>query len=82
MQGDSTIGNGRSFFSLVEDYFVVRIPQLLQALPHDSVANHGLIKLVKVAFGTAIGRTSVRLLHEGDPVDFVFNTLRLAYSWG
>lgn len=66
----------------ISGYFAPRIEELLAAMPEQSIRDHGLIKLVKVAFGTIAGRTSVREVHEKEPVDFIFNTLRLAYSWG
>jgi hypothetical protein len=66
----------------IEEFFVPRLPALLKAMPHGSINNHGFIKLCKVAFGTIAGRTSVRNVHEINNIDFIFNTLRVAYSWG
>lgn len=69
-------------FRRVEEYFVPRLCRLVEIIPEESIRNHGLIKLIKVGFGTIAGRTSVRNLHESCNVDFIFNTLRLAYCWG
>ncbi|MFO0818603.1 MAG: hypothetical protein U1A77_11715 [Pirellulales bacterium] len=66
----------------LEEFFVPRIAHLWRAMPPESVANHGFVKLFKVAFGTVVGRVAVRAEHEADTEEFIFNTLRLAYSWG
>ncbi|MFM9961823.1 MAG: hypothetical protein ACKV2Q_11430 [Planctomycetaceae bacterium] len=79
---DLSESNWNELLLRIENYFVPRVADLLTSMPEQSVRDHGLIKLCKVAFGTIAGRTSVREHHEPDRIDFIFNTLRLAYSWG
>ncbi|QEH35384.1 hypothetical protein OJF2_39360 [Aquisphaera giovannonii] len=71
-----------SLLNRIEDYFVRRLNDLTAALPEQSLSNHGVIKLVKVAFGTIVGRVSVRDAHEANNSEFIFNTFRIAYCWG
>lgn len=66
----------------IKRYLIPRLTELARVLPDRSFEEQGIIKLCKVAFGVIAGRTSVRELHEKDPVDFILNTVRLAYSWG
>lgn len=66
----------------VRTYFTPRLEALLELISPDSLQNHGLIKLFKVAVGVVAGRTSVRDRVGGSAVDFIFDTLRLAYCWG
>lgn len=68
--------------SRIEEYFSLRAVGLMAVIPERSRLDHGVIKLIKLALGTIAGRTSVREVHEMDNVEFIFNTLRLAYSWG
>ena len=72
----------RELFAQMEEYFVPRAFTFGAVLPDESVRNHGIIKLMKIAFGVIAGRLAERDRHEADEQKFIFDTLRLAYSWG
>jgi hypothetical protein len=69
-------------FSAITGYFGQRIPELLSVIPAKSIESNGLIKLAKVFFGTLVGSSAGRGRWQVDNVNFVVNSLRLAYSWG
>ena len=66
----------------IRSYFPDSLRTFFRVTPRHSLESKGLIKMLKVAVGVIAGRTSTRSEHESDPVDFVFNTLRIAYCWG
>ena len=72
----------RRLLNALQHYLIPRLSELARVIPDQSFQDQGIIKLCKVAFGVIAGRTSVRHLHESDPVDFIVNTFRVAYSWG
>ena len=79
---DLTERDWLELFARLETYFTPRLNTLLEVITRNSIENHGLIKLCKIVFGTIHKRTQVREHHEPDRIDFIYNTLRLAYSWG
>ncbi len=69
-------------FSAITGYFGQRIPELLSVIPAKSIESNGLIKLAKVFFGTLVGSSACRGRWQVDNLNFVVNSIRLAYSWG
>ncbi|WP_029631092.1 hypothetical protein [Zavarzinella formosa] len=80
--GELTTQESNELQSKLVAYFKPRISGLSQAISRDSVFNHGLIKLCKVAFGVLVHRVAAKKNHQEDHPTFIFNTLRLAFSWG
>ncbi len=63
-------------------YLGCRIPALLRLLPTEAQAQNGVAKLFKVGFGVIALRNARRSEHEADDVEFILNSVRLAFSWG
>jgi hypothetical protein len=51
-------------------------------MPEHSAQNRGFIKLVKVAVGVLVGRSVSPPAARESLADYMFDSLRLAYSWG
>lgn len=69
-------------FERIYTYFPPRFGALSRVMHADSLLNHGLIKLMKIAFGVIASRVATRSAHSEDEVEFIATTLQLAYSWG
>lgn len=63
-------------------YAAIRVPALLRAMTSQSLETNGVVKLIKVAVGTIVGRVSTYKPHVDNAGDFIFDTLRIAFSWG
>jgi len=66
----------------IADYFIPKLDTLREVLPVESLRDHGIVKLMKIAFGVITARVANRDLHEPNDIEFILNTLRLSYSWG
>lgn len=67
----------------ITDYFAKNLATLAKLLPSENAnGNNSIVKLLKVAFGVVVNRVASRDTHEADEGEFVFNSIRLAYSWG
>lgn len=66
------------------DYFTQRLTALLTVIPQESLNNHGLIKLFKVAVGTIAGRIAADSIPQDQQhsPNFILDTVKLAYCWG
>jgi hypothetical protein len=78
---DASPSEWRLLLARIEEYFEPKLNQLLNALRPDSIRRHGLVKHLKIGLGVVMWR-SHSTPAEGDVCTHIFNTLRLAYSWG
>lgn len=66
----------------VKNYLKHHIPVLADTISRTSGNNRGYIKLAKVAFGVLVGRSAYQSDASENPLEYIFDSVRLAYSWG
>lgn len=66
----------------IEGDFAPKLAKFASVAGRRSLADHGFIKLLKIGFGVVVWRLLGQRKQVGGEVDFILETLRLAYSWG
>ena len=66
----------------IKSYLEIQVPNLTNAISQNSGNNRGYIKLAKVSFGVLICRARHQDDFNNRSLDYVFDSIRLAYSWG
>lgn len=66
----------------IEEYFPARLVALSRALDEERLLGHGLVKLLKIAFGVVSWRAERVAATGENALEAIFETLRIAFAWG